>query len=140
MINKPTGLINQIREEVGINISKRFEVSASVKSQLSQAVEEFFLQDHVTRLCPDKDKCILDPDSNTMVQLRYRLGPIRCIQQQFSIENSTFSDCSLSAFTKNVPFYVAKPMDQDWGTCLCIMSQSPIEIREVDCVKTNSVY
>ena len=85
MIDKPKWLISQIREEVGINISKRVEISSSSKSNLSQAVEAFFLEDHITRLCPDKDKCVLDPDSNTLVQLRYRLGPLRCLHNIFCV-------------------------------------------------------
>ena len=61
LIDKPTGLISQIREEMGINISKHIEISSLSKSNLSQEVEAFFLEDHITRLCPDKDKCVLDP-------------------------------------------------------------------------------
>ena len=115
----------QIRQEIGINISKHVEMVSSTKSKLGQAIESFFLQEHVTRVCPDKDKYVIDENTSKEVQLRYRLGPLRSLHQTFCVENIEFSDCCLASFVKYVPCYVVKPRDQDWGTCLCMYCTNP---------------
>ena len=79
-------LAKQIREEIGINIRKCMNESSSTKSKLSEATEYFFLQEHITRVCPDKNKCVLDMYTNKMVQLRYRLGSLHCRHQLFYME------------------------------------------------------
>ena len=124
LTEKPSGLAKQIREEIGVNLNKRMNESSSTKTKLSEAIEAFFVQEHITRVCPDKNKCVLDTYTNKMVQLRYRLGSLRCLHQLFCMEREEL-DCSLSAFVKNVPSYIAKPRDQDWGTCLCILCINP---------------
>ena len=58
--NKPDGFDRQIRRDVGVNISKEMSIleKSSEKesmSNLSQSVEDFFLQDHITNapIIPD---------------------------------------------------------------------------------------
>ena len=113
-----------IRDEVGINLSNNFSES-STKSKLCVAIENFFSEDHITKLCPDKKKCVVRPGTFERVQVRYRMGSLRCLHQSFCAENSEFSNCSFATFAKYVPFDVQKPRDQDWGTCLCMYCLNP---------------
>ena len=58
--NKPDRFDRQIRRDVGVNISKEMSVlekssEEEIMSKLSQSVEDFFLQDHITNapIIPD---------------------------------------------------------------------------------------
>ena len=76
----PSGLAKQIREEIRINISKCMNESSFM--HLNEAIEYFFLPEHITRIRPDKNKCVLGIYTNKMVQLRYCLGSF-CLHQLF---------------------------------------------------------
>ena len=81
----PVGLAMQIRQEIGINIIKHVEMVSSTKSKLGQATEAFFLQKHVKRVCPDKDKYVIDENTSKLVQLIYRLGHLHSLHQTFCV-------------------------------------------------------
>ena len=109
-------LIDRLLRDVGVNISKEM-------SKLSQSVEDFFLQDHITKLCPDKKRTTTDLTTGKTIQLRFRMGTLNSLHQQFVSVSE--SDCSFSSFCRYVPSFVRKPKYNEWGTCLCICCANP---------------
>ena len=86
--------------------------------------DTFFLQEHITKLCPDKKRTITDPNTGDIVQLQFRMGSLRSLHEQFLMRHEG-TDCSLSTFQRNVPFNICKPKENEWGTCLCIYCVNP---------------
>ena len=110
--NKPDGFDRQIRRDVGVNIGKEMSIleKSSEKesmSKLSQSVEDFFLQDHITKLCPDKKRTTTDLTTGKTIQLRFRMGTLNSLHQHFVSVSE--SDCSFSSFCRYVPSFVRKP-------------------------------
>ena len=71
------------------------------------------MQDHVSIPTPDNKK----------KDLRYRLGSLLCLHEQFMAEYNM--DCHYSTFCSYVPETVLKHKPEDWGTCLCMTCLNP---------------
>ena len=82
-MNSEPGLNNQLRKELGINISTEVHSNEVPKSNLNLLIDTFFLQEHITKLCPDKKRTITDPNTGDIVQLQFRMGSLRLLHEQF---------------------------------------------------------
>ncbi len=83
------------------------------ENKTEKEVREFFMQDEISMVCPDKDK----------VGVRYRLGDLNQLYLKFN-ENS-INTISYPQFTRYVPGNIVKPKAEDWGTCLCKPCHNP---------------
>ncbi|CAF1379784.1 unnamed protein product [Didymodactylos carnosus] len=115
--NLPRGSLSKLRKKLGVNLSNNYNPPSSTPSTLQKDIEEFLLQDDVTKQAPDKKKQLHGK------QIRYLLNHLSTIHQRFMTE--TGNNCHYSTFTRYIPDYVLKPSTDDWGTCLCIVCLNP---------------
>lgn len=80
-------------------------------------MNNFFCQDYVSKLCPDKNKSIDDH------QVRYRLNHLSVLHQWFELE--TKIDIDYTTFTRYIPSYIQKPSHEGWGTYHCVICLNP---------------
>jgi len=119
----PKGMNYQFRKELGINLSIKTKNTDSTTA-LQKSIEDFFLRDDVTRVCPETKKLKRNPnDLDEELPLRYRMSTLRSLYDKFIAESS--HSCSYSYFSLNCPYYVEKPSPNDWGTCLCRTCLNP---------------
>ena len=114
----------QIRKELRINLSINVRENKNSPTVLQKSIEDFFLRDDVTRVCPETKKVKKtqnDPDEE--MPLRHRLSSLPSLHKKFVAESS--HDCSYSYFSRHCPCYVEKPSPNDWGTCLCRTCLNP---------------
>ena len=90
--------------------------TVSTSKELANAIEQFLVNDEITRLTPDKK--IIDGK-----QVRFLLNHLINLHQIFIYE--TRYDCSYSTFIRHVPSYIVSPKPHEWGTCLCITCLNP---------------
>ena len=85
-------------------------------SKLSQSVEDFFLQAHITKLCPDKKRTTTDLTTGKPIQLRFRMGTLKSLHQQclYPLVKVTVPSPHFAVMS------LRKPKDNEWGTCFCI--------------------
>ncbi|CAF1283943.1 unnamed protein product [Adineta steineri] len=115
--NLPRGSLSKLRKKLGINLSNNYNPPSSTPSILQKDIEEFLLQDDVTKQAPDKKKQLHGK------QIRYLLNHLSTIHQRFMTE--TGNNCHYSTFTRYVPDFIVKPSVNDWGTCLCAICINP---------------
>ncbi|CAF1280652.1 unnamed protein product, partial [Didymodactylos carnosus] len=113
------GSITQVRNKFGINLSNQYAPSstATMTALIYQRIEEFFKQDTVSRISPDKSK------HKHGHQIRLRLNNLSNLHQRFEAE--TGIDIDYTTFTRHVPDYIMKPNHDSWGTCLCMTCLNP---------------
>ena len=125
----PKGLNRVIRIEIGVNISKPYEISQENEMLFQREVRLFFERQEATRTCPDTKNMVLYPfEKEEKVPAQYRLGTIKMLH--FSFEAETGIKCSLDCFRQNISFYVVRPKPNYWGTCLgvhCINPEMKLE-------------
>ena len=120
----PIGMNTQIRKESGINLSINVRENKNSPTVLLKSIEDFFLRDDVTRVCPETKEVKKTPnDPDEEMPLRYRLSSLRSLHKKFVAESSL--DCSYSYFSRHCSYYVEKPSLNDWGTCLCRTCLNP---------------
>ena len=120
----PIGMNTQIRKESGINLSINVRENKNSPTVLLKSIEDFFLRDDVTRVCPETKEVKKTPnDPDEEMPLRYRLSSFRSLHKKFVAVTSL--DCSYSYFSRHCPYYVEKPSPNDWGTCLCRTCLNP---------------
>ncbi|CAF3809581.1 unnamed protein product [Rotaria magnacalcarata] len=118
--NLARGTMERVHNEFGINLSNNNLASTgtvSTSKELASAIEQFIINDEITRLTPDK-KQIIDGQ-----QVRLLLNHLINLHQRFIHE--TRYDCSFSTFTRHVPSYIVSPKPHEWGTCLCMSYLNP---------------
>ncbi|CAF3986560.1 unnamed protein product [Rotaria sordida] len=115
--NLSRGSNSQFRKQLGINLSVQNQSKNIGPSKLESDIEQFFCQDNVSKLCPDKKKVINGG------QVRHRLNHLYTLHQWF--ENETKIDIDYSTFTRHIPPYIQKPSHESWGTCLCVTCLNP---------------
>ena len=81
---------------------------------------EFFERDDVSRICPDKKKCMATSDG--VKQIRYLTEDLKTLHMRYCAE---VEDCDYSTFTRYVPPHIMKPQLSDWGTCLYMQCLNP---------------
>ena len=124
-MNSDPGLNIQLRKELGINLINEVHNNEVPQSNLSLLVETFLLQEHITKLCPDKKKDHHHPKyRGNIEQLRFRMGSLWSLHEQMLTQYEG-TDRSLSSFQRNVPLNICKPKENEWGTCLCIYCVNP---------------
>ena len=111
------GSQRDFRTTFGINLSEHSQPKHTSSSRLRIAIEKFLCQDHISKLCPDKNKTI------DRQQIRYRLNHLSTLHQIFEYE--TQIDIDYVTFTRCVPSYIKKPSVESWGTCLCVYCLNP---------------
>ena len=73
------GMNYQFRKELGINLSIKTKNTDSTTA-LQKSIEDFFLRDDVTRVCPETKKLKRNPnDLDEELPLRYRMSTLRCM-------------------------------------------------------------
>ncbi|CAF3456591.1 unnamed protein product [Rotaria sp. Silwood2] len=80
-------------------------------------LKQFLCQDHITKLCPDKNKTVGDH------QVRYLLHHLSTLHQIFESDTDIVID--YGTFTRYVPDYIQKPIHESSGTCLGITCLNP---------------
>ena len=55
-MNSDPGLNIRLRKELGINLSTEVHRNEVLQSNLNLLIDTFFLQEHITKLCPDKKR------------------------------------------------------------------------------------
>lgn len=100
-----------LRKELNVRVDCIAETEQ--ESLLRKKVKEFMMQDHVSIPTPDKKK----------KNLRYRLGSLLCLHEQFIAEYNM--DIHYSTFCSYVPETGLKPKPEDLGTCLCMTCLNP---------------
>ncbi|CAF1455795.1 unnamed protein product [Adineta ricciae] len=113
----PRGSARDFRKKLGVNLSNSNAPKKTTPSILRNAIEQFLLQDHISKLCPDKNKVVGDH------QVRYRLNHLSTLHQTFEYETDIVVD--YVTFTRYVPDYIQKPTHENWGTCLCVVCLNP---------------
>ncbi|CAF1685218.1 unnamed protein product, partial [Adineta ricciae] len=113
----PRGCAEDFRKKFGVNLSNLNAPKKTTPSLLRNAIEEFLCQDHISKLCPDKNKTVADH------LIRYRLNRLSTLHQMFEYETDNVVD--YVTFTRYVPDYIQKPTHENWGTCLCVVCLNP---------------
>lgn len=113
----PRGSGEDFRQKFGINLSNCNAPKKTTPSLIRNNIEQFLCQDHISKLCPDKNKTVRND------QVRYRLNHLSTLHQMFEYETDIVID--YVTFTRYVPDYIQKPTHENWGTCLCVTCLNP---------------
>ena len=89
------GMNLKIRKELGVNLSNSFKDERE-KTELQTAIENFFNQDDVSRVCPDTKKMVKNADDDEKVPIRYRPSSIDSIYEMFL--SGSHLNCNVSYF------------------------------------------
>ena len=114
-----------IRKELGVNLSKQFSPPNRDGSALCQEIKDFFDQDEVSVLCPDKKQLATNPltKEDEAVQVRFRTSRLYTLYCKFVATRN--KSCEFRTFQKYVPFYIKRANPLDWGTCMCEYCVNP---------------
>lgn len=127
---KSQGLNSKFRA-FGINLSNISPSSCRTPTSTiarEKRMAEFFERDDVSRICPDKKKCMATSDG--VKQIRYLTEDLKTLHMRYCAE---VEDCDYSTFTRYVPPHIMKPQLSDWGTCLCMQCLNPSLKHERQC-------
>ena len=108
----PIGMNTQIRKELVINLFINVRENKNSPIVLQKSIEDFFLSDDVTRVCPETKKVKKtqnDPDEE--MPLCCCILSLRSLHEKFVAEN--LHDCSYLYFNRHCPYYVEKPSPND---------------------------
>jgi hypothetical protein len=113
----PRGFQRHLRATFGTNLYIQSQPKQTSPSSLQTSTKAFLCQDHISKLCPDKNKTV---DGQ---QISYRLKHLSTLHEIFACE--TKMEVDYVTFTRHVSSNIKKPSVESWGTCLCIYCLNP---------------